>query len=295
VHSHTSLGGFMGRVASRLATRKPKVFHTLHAYGADEFTPQPQKAVFASIERWLDKFTDVYIAPSQYIASYGVRLGLISSDRVYVVPNSIPLSPVPTSAAVLRLRGELRSQLKVADDAVVILFCGRLERQKGVDVLLKALSRLDSNRPWILVVCGDGNLRAHLAKLALRLGIGERVRWMGWQSNLANFYAAADIYAMASRWESFGLVFLEAMHYGLPIVACNVQAVPEVVTHGKTGRLSASEDPEELAINLAMLIGNEDRRRELGEAGRNDVVDRFGFERFVDSHLSLYRRSLGWS
>jgi glycosyltransferase involved in cell wall biosynthesis len=292
VHSHTSLGGFMGRVGARLAKRRPVVFHTLHAFGADEFTPQPQKAFFAVIERWLDRWTDAYIAPSQHMASYGARLGLISPSKVHVVPNSMPFPAAPDPAVESNSRRELRARLGIAEKSVVILYCGRLEYQKGVDILLKAARCLDPDLAWELVICGDGGLSRNLSGLAENLGIGSRVHWMGWQRDLSDFYASADIFAMASRWESFGLVFLEAMYHGLPIVASRIQAVPEVVTDGRVGLLSSAENPEDLARNLTSLISDERRRRELGEAGRSELKERFAFAHFVDRNLALYRQLL---
>ncbi|WP_300049489.1 glycosyltransferase family 4 protein [Malikia sp.] len=286
VHTHTSLGGLFGRLGSIGAGASLKVGHTIHAYGADEFTPVPQKWVYWAIERFLDDFTDAYVSPSKYMVEYGRRTHVIRPHKATVIYNSLQLKPVSPEAAELRRRK--REELGVADGEIVYLFCGRLERQKGVDVLIASLGKLPKDLAYRLVICGIGDDGVKLRAQAEQLGVAQRITWAGWQTDLEPFYAAADAYVMPSRWESFGLVFLEAMNHSLPVASTRTQAIPEVVADGETGLLSLNEDADGFAQNLLKLALNAEQRRTLGRAGKQRLESHFRFERFVDEHVSWY-------
>jgi glycosyltransferase involved in cell wall biosynthesis len=287
VHSHTSLGGLIGRVAAGLCGAPVKVIHTLHAYGADEFTPVPQKWVYWAVEKGLDRLTHRYISPSRYTQDYGQRIRLIDTGKARVIHNSLPLQP--PLAARHEQRRRLRAAMGLAAGDTLFLFCGRLERQKGVDVLLRAVSMLEPDVPFRLAVCGSGELEPQLRQQARQLGIEERVVWAGWQADVRPYYAAADVFVMPSRWETFGLVFLEAMNYGLPILSTRTQAVPEVVEDGVCGLLSPNEDAAQLAANMRELATRADLRERLGSGGRQRLDRCFSYDDFLRAHLALYR------
>ena len=200
VHTHTSLGGLIGRLAT-LGT--PAVcLHTLHAFGADEFTPQPMKSLYWLVEKALDPLTRRYIAPSEYMRQYGKRIRLLNEKKVSVVHNSLPLTPPDMSWCHVQ-RQELRQAWQLDESQTVLLFCARLEPQKGFDVLLQALARVaKETSAFKLVVCGIGDYEAEYRALADELGVSKFIIWEGWVSNTARYYAAVDIYVMPSRWES---------------------------------------------------------------------------------------------
>ena len=291
VHTHTSLGGLFGKVGATLARSGARVGATIHAYGADEFTPVPQKWVYWVIERFLDLLTDAYVSPSQYMVDYGRRIHVIGSNKATVIHNSLPLQP--PSADVAKLRLSKRAALGLADDQMVFLFCGRLEQQKGVDILISAFAKVPQNLRCHLILCGIGDDEDKLREQARALGVEANITWAGWQSELEAFYACADAYAMPSRWESFGLVFLEAMNYTLPVVSTRTQAIPEVVDDGVTGLLSTNENDSEFAFNLIRMAQDSNLRRSLGEAGNIRLREHFSFDKFVDAHVQWYETRPG--
>lgn len=287
VHTHTSLGGLIGRLAT-IGT--PAVcLHTLHAFGADEFTPQPMKSLYWLVEKALDPLTRRYIAPSEYMRQYGKRIRLLNEKKVSVVHNSLPLTPPDMSWCHVQ-RQELRQAWQLDESQTVLLFCARLEPQKGFDVLLQALARVaKETSAFKLVVCGIGDYEAEYRALADELGVSKFIIWEGWVSNTARYYAAVDIYVMPSRWESFGLVFLEAMNFRKPIIATTTQAIPEVVANGVNGLLSANEDVATLAHNITQLIANQEQQRLMGEAGFARLYSHFSFQKFLDETVVVYR------
>lgn len=166
---------------------------------------------------------------------------------------------------------------------------GRLAPQKGFDILLRALASLPDEVGVVLV--GDGPSRAALQALAGGLGVAERVEWTGWSERARDRLAELDVFVLASRFEGFPLVVLEALLAELPVVACDVGDVSDAVIPGRTGRLVSPEDPQALASTLGELLADPDQRKRLGRAGRELVLERFtagGMARaFAALHIEL--------
>lgn len=288
VHSHTSLGGLICRLHAILCRfRKIRYIHTLHAYAADQFTPQPQKTIYYFIEKALDFVTDYYVAPSQFTANYGVRMNLFRESKVKTIHNALDLqSPKVTEVQ----RGDLiRSSLGIKKSDCMFLFCGRLEKQKGLYTLLDSLNLTLVKCPNAkLVIVGDGTLENDLKKYVVDKKLSENVIFAGWQSEVSDYYAASDAFVMSSIWESFGLVFLEAMNYSKPVIASRTQGIPEVVTEGETGYLCAVNNAKEFSQKMILLAEDENKRIQLGLAGKAKLQNKFAFSKFIDSHLDLY-------
>jgi phosphatidylinositol alpha-1,6-mannosyltransferase len=206
-------------------------------------------------------------------------------------------SRVSPSTLHLALTGTPRQHLPEVREArggTRVLIVGRLaasERYKGHDQLLAALAWLreaalregGAPPPIELVVAGDGDDRPRLEAEAARLGVTAQVRFTGFlpAAALDRLYAEADVFAMPSTGEGFGLVFLEAMRAGLPCVALADTAPAEIVRHEETGLLVPANDVAALAAGLARLAGNPDLRQRLGAAGREREQSVFSRERFV--------------
>lgn len=171
---------------------------------------------------------------------------------------------------------------------------GRLVRQKGIDVLLEALARLDPALDWRLAVAGDGALREGLQARAAEVGVGARCTFVGHLRRVAPFYAELDVLVVPSRYEGFGFVAAEGALAGLPVIASRVSSLPEVVLDGRTGILVPPEDPSSLARAVERLAADPDEARALGEAGRRGALERFApdaiyprLEAFLDEVRSL--------
>ena len=110
----------------------------------------------------------------------------------------------------------------------------------------------------------------------------------GWQSDTSQYYANNDILVSSSIYESFGLTFVEAAYFSLPVVATNVEGIPEVVIHNQTGLLCEPNDPSALAQNLIKMIENPQLRREFGEQNRKRCMECFSVQKMVSQYLDFY-------
>jgi glycosyltransferase involved in cell wall biosynthesis len=171
-------------------------------------------------------------------------------------------------------------------DGATVMSLGRLEHQKGFDVLLDALAQVPTGR---LLLVGDGRQRRALEERAHSLGLADRVRLTGWVENPRTLMAEVDVFALPSRFEGFPLSVVEAMLAGLPVVAADVGSVREAVIHDQTGLLIDPDDADALAAALERLLGDETERRRLGEAARELARTRFVADGMARAYAELYR------
>lgn len=175
----------------------------------------------------------------------------------------------------------------------VLLLVGRLEPQKGIDVLLRALSLMNQYQITLRIV-GYGPYEAEYQALARTLGLSERVEFTGFVAPEAmpEVYCAADLFVLPSRGESFGLVLAEAMAANLPVVASRTGAIPEVIEDGQTGILVPPDDPSALAQALDSILTDPSRSRAMGMTGRARVEAKFTWPRIADRVAELYEQVL---
>jgi glycosyltransferase involved in cell wall biosynthesis/GT2 family glycosyltransferase len=186
------------------------------------------------------------------------------------------------------------------NDETRLLFVGRLEPRKGIDTLLRAAPRVLQECPRAtLVVAGEppngGDIAEDFYRRCGVPGARERVRFLGRvdDARLASLYAATDIFVAPSRYESFGLVYLEAMARGKPVVACRAGGAASVVADGETGLLVPPDDAGALAGALVRLAGDAALRARLGAAARERVRERYGVERMVRETIEFYLTLIG--
>jgi glycosyltransferase involved in cell wall biosynthesis len=184
------------------------------------------------------------------------------------------------------------AQAGIAPEAPLALAVGRLIAQKDHATLLRAFALVQATLPAArLAVLGSGPLEAETRALAAELGIADAVVLPG-RTDIRDWLERADVFVHTSRWEGFGIVLLEAMLAGLPVVATRVSAVPEVVADGATGLLVEPGDHAALAVHLQSLLTDRDRAGALGEAGRQRALTEFSVSRMAERTLALYREVL---
>ena len=162
---------------------------------------------------------------------------------------------------------------------------GRFERQKGFDILIRAVSQIED---VTLVLVGEGSERQRLQELAENDGVADRVVWNGWTDDARSYLGAFDVFALPSRFEGFPLALLEALLARSAVVAADVGSVAEAVRDAETGLLVPAEDPEALARAIRRLLADCELRRRLGEQGRQLVLERFTADHMARAFERLY-------
>lgn len=181
------------------------------------------------------------------------------------------------------------------DRDIDVLFVGNLVHRKGVDVLLRALSRVLARRSMTrLTIAGDGVERAALEKLASELGVASRVEFLGRRTSeeLVELYSRARVLAVPSRHEAFGLVVVEASACGAAVVGTKVGGIPEIISPGETGMLVAPNDPDALATALLAVLDDERYRNAIAMAGRRRALARFTPDAILREYAAVFRRAL---
>jgi glycosyltransferase involved in cell wall biosynthesis len=242
--------------------------------------------------RWSLRNADALVGISEFVAETLVAAGH-DPARVHVVLNGIDASPWQQPAD----RDEIRRQLGLAPSDPVVLTVCRLFPSKGVGELIDAVATLSSAYPNLrLLVAGHEMVRGYadeLARRAAERGVTGNVMFLGRRNDIDQLMAAADVFAMPSIGEPFGLVYLEAMATGIPVVALDSGGAPEVVDHGVTGLLSLPGDSTALAANLATLLDDPGLRARMGEEGRRQVHARFTIDRMGAEMAAVYRAACG--
>ena len=271
LHTHLVHADFHGLVAGRLA-RVPVLVSTKHG-----FNPFRERRLFAIADRTVARLADVHIAISAGLARYLAEREGFDVSSFEIVHYGIEPGPAPPS-------------LPAAPRLAVV---GRLIPIKGHGVLLRALAAARADVPGItLEIAGEGALDAELRATVAELGLDDSVSFLGHVSRVAGILERAEVVVVPSLGEGFGMVALEAMERGRPVIASAVGGLPEIVDDGHTGLLVPPSDVDALAAAIRELAGDAARTAAFGAAGRERALAGFSQERCTERTAELYRTAL---
>ncbi|MGE4351174.1 MAG: glycosyltransferase family 4 protein [Bdellovibrionales bacterium] len=266
VHAHSSFAGVIARLIAPFFGIP--VIYCPHGWATDRQQSGLSLTLTSCTERWLAKISSKIIAISAYERQRGIDLG-IPADKIITIHNG------------LHEQAPAHEPIGWHDERLKVLFVGRLDKQKGADILLEATADLQSK--VCVSIIGD-SVVGHGAALK----IGPHVKAHGWlnRSAVCAFMADCDVVVVPSRWEGFGLVALEAMRLGKPVIASRVGGLTELVIDGKTGFLVAPEK----AQDLAKLLQKTDKTTlaEMGKAGHDHFIKNFTAERMAHAVIDVY-------
>ena len=240
------------------------------------------------VDRWLKERDDLLIAECD--ASRGFLLEKLgyAPPKTITIRNGVDLAGWPPSKID---RQKKRLELRLGGGEILIGAVGRLDRQKGFSTLIEAMARLKGSQARC-VILGDGPERSRLETLIRKHELETSVWLLGEKGDISSWLSAFDIYCLPSLWEGLPNSLLEAMALGLPVVASNVDGVPEAVTSGKDGVLLAPNDPLALARALRSLTGDENKRSALGAAAKAAISERFTLSRMIAEYEAAYEKTL---
>ncbi len=277
LHSHYWLSGAVAlELRERWGIPIIQMFHTLgemkNAVARRAEEREPERRIL--VERTIVHSADILVAATSVEKEQLIRLYDADPARIRVIPPGIDTQrfrPIPSAYA--------RKRIGLCEDCCIILFVGRIEPLKGIDNLLLAIAEIVKRLPQLRcrlrvpIIGGDPDRireddeMIRLQNLREELGISDVVVFLGAkdQDLLPYYYSAAEMVVMPSDYESFGLVALEAMACGTPVIASDVGGLAFLVKHGRTGYRVPARDPQALAHKIIRLLTNEALRRSIGQ------------------------------
>jgi len=267
VHAHSTFAGAFARLIAPLFGAR--VVYCPHGWAMDREQPAVVSKAISWVERLLSFLTARIVAVSEHERRRGIEIG-IAPDRITTVHNGLSLTPPPFAPVVWE------------DDRIKLLFVGRLDRQKGIDVLLKAIQGLENK--VVLHVVGNNIVGQGYVSFQEF----PHVKPFGWAdiATVNAHMAACDVVVMPSRWEGLPIVGIEAMRAKKPLIATSVGGNPELVEDGATGFLFGPENSE----SLRHLLSNLDRDvlNKMGKQGYDLFVKSFSSEAMARGIAAIY-------
>lgn len=249
--------------------------------------------IYTRMNRWLVDWSDGIIAVSESTRQAELAETGIDPSRVVMIPNGIDMS-VFTPQPAPKARKQLRETLGISDDHFLIGSVGRLTEAKGYPDLLRAFQIVVQQRPEArLIIVGKGKLEAGLKSLAAVLKISEKVQFSGVRSDIPQLLNALDMFAFSSHWEGMPNALMEAMAAGLPCVATNVSAAPELINDGVHGLLVPPSNHQKLAEKLLAMINDPELRHRLAKAAQERIQTEFTLENTAAKTMALYEKIRG--
>lgn len=299
VHAHTPKGGLLGMIAATMARCPNRIYH-MRGLPA-ETAVGVMRGVLTMTEQVSCGLASEVICVSGSLKRAALGLGISRPEKLHVMAKGSGQGVDsaerfnPDREGLRGQREEVRAELGIPEDALVIGFIGRLVRDKGIGELVGAWRELESAHPSArMLIVGDYEVRDALGpEVVSALEEDERVHLVGWTKQTPRYYSAMDVVALPTYREGFPNVPLEAAAMGLPVVATRVSGCVDAVVDGQTGALVPARDVGALAEALGRYLSDEEVRREHGMRGQERVREWFTPERIFSATHELYEELLG--
>jgi glycosyltransferase involved in cell wall biosynthesis len=269
--------------SARVIRKKlPLVSHFQHYESIDRPMHLLYKPFHHHIEKAAYSNSNLVIAPSEFSKKTLCEAFGLLEERIKVVPHGVDVSRfAPTEKD---------------SKGISLLFVGELEERKGIRYLIEAFgSIINIHEDIELILVGKGTQELELKQLTRKLNLEKHIKFAGyvdgWSNEITDYYNSADIFVFPSLKEGFGMVLVEAMACGLPVISTNTSAIPEVV--GDAGILVEPRNPRVLADAIIRLIEDIGLRKRLGKKGRRRVVEEFTWDIVTDKILGIYEEVIG--
>jgi glycosyltransferase involved in cell wall biosynthesis len=286
VHTHSSKPGFLGRIAAKLAG-VPVIVHTIHGFPFHDFMNPIVKNTYIIIERLLSKFSDKLITVSRLNLEKAVKLKLAERSKFVNVYSGIDFEKFEVEVDV----DAKKEELGILNGHKVVGMVGRFSVQKAPMDFIQAIPRvLEVKKDVRFVLVGDGELKQEIYELADKLGIDSKLMFLGFREDVPELLRVLDVFVLTSLWEGLGRSLTEAMYTGRPVVATNVEGVPELVIDGKTGILVPPRDIKSISKAIIALLSDEQKAKKLGQAAKQRISKDFQADRMVEFLQNVYQK-----
>ena len=283
IHAHVALpDGFAGmKIAQKY--KKPLIV-TIHGQDFQQ-TLFKNKKCKKNIEKVIN-FSARTIVVSKKLKKIGEKYLQVNNDKIIVVPNGINTNDIHTKT---------NKNFQEYKGKKIILSVSHLIKTKGIDLNLKAISKLKQKYPYIIyLIIGEGEEKKKLKKLVSELNLQDRVIFIGEVSHykVMEYMAVCDIFSLPSWNEGFGVVYIEAMAQGKPVIGCQEEGIEDFVEDGKTGLLVKPKDVDSLDKAMDYLLSNPDEAKAMGERARKLVLENYTWEKNAEKTIETYNQAL---
>ena len=292
VHAHDWLVAFAARTLKHgLGIPLVATMHATEA-GRNQGVHTPMQQYIHSVEWLLTYEAWRVICCSRGMAGEVERVLAVPENKVRVAPNGVDPARVRCGDSPEEL-AEFRKRWAAPEERIV-LFVGRLVREKGAGVLIEAMPEVVAAHPEAKLVVAGGGWYGELRDRAGALGVGHKVVFGGFvpEEDLPRLYAVAEVAVYPSLYEPFGIVALEAMAAGVPVVTSDIGGFREVVRHGKTGIHTWANNPHSLAWGINEVLSDGRLAGRLRRAGKREVRERYGWDGIAKQTIGIYEEVL---
>lgn len=252
----------------------------------------PESKMVDSFEWWITFESAIVIVCSNSMKLDSIRQFNVPDEKVWIIP--IGIDPNNLNKAHPD-RNIIRSRYGIGQDEKIILFVGRLTSQKGCEYLIRAIPFVARYHNVRLLIAGDGYMRGDLERTAASSGQPWRTKFLGFvpDSELTDLLLCADVMVIPSIYEPFGVVALEAMAAGVPVVASNVDGLAEIIIHEQNGILAFPKDSSSIAWGISRVLSDSTNSLRLVENAKKDLSTKYTWDAVSRLTLRAYLTSLG--
>jgi glycogen synthase len=291
LHAHDWLVAHAA-IALKHAYRIPLVA-TIHAteYGRHQGNlPGPMQKLIHQIEWWLTFESVRTICCSNYMRDEVVRIFELPEDKVNVIPNGIEYDLFRMDAESEQIKRQF-----IEPDSRMVFFVGRLVYEKGVQTVIEAMPKVLEEVPDVrFLVAGTGPHKRQLEAMIYELGLAEKIRLLGFvdAERLVKFYKCADLTVVPSLYEPFGMVVLESMVAGCPVIVADTGGLKEIVVHEETGLCFKPGNPESLADAMIRVLKDTDLADRLTKDALNLISDKYSWGMIAHGTMDIYHKAI---
>ena len=286
IYCHSSKAGGIGRIAN-MGTGIPLVYNP-HGWSFNMKGARLKSLIYLWIERLLSPLTNQYIAISNYEKLSAVQNRVVKADKIKVIFNGIDFVTVDEE---VKSSIVTRASLNIPNDAYLIGMVGRISQQKAPDIFVRAAAVLKKSLPnSYFMIVGDGDQRNEIERLVKECGLNGRILITGWVDNPIAYSNLFDQAVLLSRWEGFGLVLVEYMKLGKPIVATEVDAIPDLITDHENGLLVETDNVEQIVSAIQEIMNDNKLKSKLISNGMMRAKAFFNIQRVACEHDSLFMK-----
>ena len=293
VHTHTAKAGFIGRLAAKLVG-VPIIIHTLHGLSFHEFMSKWQRLLYIHMEKFVGNFTDIFISVGENIKRIAINEGLGDKSKFITIYSGMDLKCFKKKNINEK---ELRTELGLNKDKILIGTVARLEKRKGTHYFIEVLKKIILTNSDILgVIVGEGSERSNLENQVEELGLYKYVKFTGFREDIAEVMSLFDIICLTSLWEGIPRVLIQGAALGKPLVAFDIDGNSEIIRDELNGFLITPINLNEFSRKVINLVNDQELRNKMSEQSKNIVDDRWDKNKMVTEieklYLKLYTRKI---